>query len=116
MPVKFIKVRELSSQSPSFNFKIEKLCEKFHNIRSDGIVEWLAEDKPSVLLISNANLVSPLLKSIAIDFLDRVNVGMISNLMMSRINLLLAIRKLKFQLPPNRACSILIRKRRVGGL
>ncbi|KGU25439.1 protein disulfide-isomerase domain [Candida albicans P75063] len=70
--------RTVKSITKFLTSRLKNYVKKFHNIRSDGIAEWLAEDKPSVLLISNANSVSPLLKSIAIDFLDRVNVGMIS--------------------------------------
>lgn len=58
--------------------RIKNYVKKFHNLKSDSLSEWLSEKKSKVLLVTSANSVSPMFKSMAIDFLDSTLFGMIS--------------------------------------
>ncbi|CAI5759693.1 unnamed protein product [Candida verbasci] len=64
--------------------RIKNYVKKFHNINSDGLKEWLEEKEGGggvkVLLITKANSISPLLKSLAIDYLNKVDFAMIGKL------------------------------------
>ncbi|EMG46528.1 putative thioredoxin [Candida maltosa Xu316] len=72
--------RTVKSMTKFLSSRLKNYVKKFHNVKSDGLGQWLESDQPSILLISQANSVSPLLKSLAIDFLGRVNIGMIGKL------------------------------------
>ncbi|KAK6868070.1 Protein disulfide-isomerase MPD1 [Candida tropicalis] len=72
--------RNVKAMTKFLTSRLKNYVTKFHNVNSNGIAEWLQEEKPNVLLITNTNSISPLLKSIAIDFLDRVNIGIITKL------------------------------------
>lgn len=72
--------RTVKAMTKFLTSRLKNYVTKFHNVNSQGISEWLQDEKPNILLITNANLISPLLKSIAIDFLERVNIGIITKL------------------------------------
>ncbi|RCK65017.1 Protein disulfide-isomerase MPD1 [Candida viswanathii] len=72
--------RSVKSMTKFLTSRLKNYVTKFHNVKSQGIAQWFQDEKPNVLLITDANLISPLLKSIAIDFLERVNIGVITKL------------------------------------
>lgn len=57
--------------------RLKNYVKKVHNLDSD-LIKWINEDleKAKVLLITKSNLISPLLKSLAIDFLTKVDFAM----------------------------------------
>ena len=56
--------------------RLKNYVKKVHNLDSD-LIQWISdEDKPKVLLVAKSNLISPLLKSLAIDFLTKVDFAM----------------------------------------
>ncbi|KAK6461600.1 thioredoxin-like protein [Scheffersomyces coipomensis] len=74
--------RSLKSLVAFANSRIKNYATRFHNVNSDNLKSWFNKDQEDqfkkVLLLTSSNSVSPLLKSLAIDFLNTVKFGMIS--------------------------------------
>lgn len=59
--------------------RIKNYVKKIHNLKSDSLPEWLTHDeRQKVLLLSNSNEITPLYKTMAIDFLGSVPLAMVS--------------------------------------
>lgn len=72
--------RSLKQMTNFVTSRLKNYVDKFHNIDSDLFKNWLNEDEgvPRVFLMSKNHQVSPLLKSIAIDFLSKLKIGMVT--------------------------------------
>ncbi|OBA19296.1 thioredoxin-like protein [Metschnikowia bicuspidata var. bicuspidata NRRL YB-4993] len=72
--------RELPAIVDYMTSRLKNYVKKFHNFTSKSFVDWLnVEDgTEKVVVLSKADGVTPLLKSLAIDFLDSVSVAIVS--------------------------------------
>ncbi|KAI3403551.2 hypothetical protein KGF56_003596 [Candida oxycetoniae] len=70
--------RNLKSISQFATSRIKNYVKKLHNMDND-FKDWVSQnsDTPKVLLINKSNSVSPLLKTLAIDYLSRVDFAML---------------------------------------
>lgn len=77
VPETFNGQRDLPSIVEFVNSRMKNYVKKFHRLSSKSFGEWLDADDglEKVVSLSNAPNVSPLLKSLAIDFLDTASVG-----------------------------------------
>lgn len=71
--------RSLKKMSQFLTSRLKNYVTKFHNV-NDKLQTWWSEehDIPRVLLISSNLQVGPLLKSLAIDFLAKLDIGMVT--------------------------------------
>lgn len=72
--------RSLKSMYSFLTSRIKNYVKKFPNIGSEGLKTWLEENNVNnkVLLISDKKQISPLLKSLAIDFIDTLQFGVVN--------------------------------------
>lgn len=72
--------RSLRVMSNFLTSRLKNYVKKFGRLNTDGIDEWYNDTKKfeHFILISKAQQLSPLLKSIAIDFIDTVKFAMVS--------------------------------------
>lgn len=72
--------RSLKPMVDFITSRIKNYVKKIHNIHSDSLPEWLSEDDTTnkVLLLTTSNDITPLFKTMAIDFLGSISFGMIS--------------------------------------
>lgn len=69
--------RSLKAMSTFLNSRLKNYVKKFTSPTSDSLSEWLEGNKPKFLLVSSNQQISPLLKSLAIDFLGVAKIGML---------------------------------------
>ncbi|RLV91701.1 Protein disulfide-isomerase MPD1 [Spathaspora sp. JA1] len=72
--------RSVKAMASFLTSRLKNYVKKFPNIQSQSLNTWFNEvEGPKVLLVSDKKSISPLFRSLAIDFLTRVNFGMVSN-------------------------------------
>ncbi|KAI5969021.1 hypothetical protein CANMA_001948 [Candida margitis] len=69
--------RTVKAMSQFLGSRLKNYVKKVHNLDND-LVKWISEEsgRGKVLLIAKSNSISPLLKSLAIDFLTKVDFAM----------------------------------------
>ncbi|KAI5958518.1 uncharacterized protein KGF55_005778 [Candida pseudojiufengensis] len=79
--------RNVKAITNFLNSRLKNYVKKLHNFEDD-LSNWLNEEKEQgkILLVSSSNQISPLLKSIAIDFLSKLNFAAIGKLNKETIN------------------------------
>ncbi|ODV78696.1 thioredoxin-like protein [Suhomyces tanzawaensis NRRL Y-17324] len=70
--------RNIKAMSSFLTSRLKNYVKKFPNLKGDVLKQWFKKDGPKLFLISNNAQISPMLKSLAIDFIDTVNFGMTS--------------------------------------
>lgn len=72
--------RSLKSMYAFVTSRIKNYVKKFANLQSDGLKDWLMEHRENnkVLLLTESKQISPLYKSLAIDFINTLKFGMVN--------------------------------------
>ncbi|EGW31071.1 uncharacterized protein SPAPADRAFT_56981 [Spathaspora passalidarum NRRL Y-27907] len=86
--------------------RLKNYVKKFPSVQSSSLQTWFNEvTGPKVLLIADKKSVSPLLKSLAIDFLGRVNFAMVANTFVDSHEI--EVNGTKVEIPGNSNSSLL---------
>lgn len=72
--------RTLKAMTDFVTARIKNYVKRVHNLKSSGLPDWLSRGNnlPKVLLLTTSNDVTPLYKTMAIDFLGSLSFGAIS--------------------------------------
>ncbi|CUM54371.1 uncharacterized protein AC631_04495 [Debaryomyces fabryi] len=72
--------RSLKSMYTFLTSRIKNYVKKFPNLQSEGLKDWLLDNKENnkVLLLTESKQISPLYKSLAIDFINTLKFGMVT--------------------------------------
>ncbi|KAI5956266.1 hypothetical protein KGF54_000741 [Candida jiufengensis] len=74
--------RSIKSITNFLNSRLKNYVKKLHNYETD-LINWFKnkeDSKHKILLITNSNSISPLFKSLAIDFISQINFAIINKL------------------------------------